>query len=77
MAACIEKYPGEGSYSFDRQVTDGPLPCRQVFRRQPVERIQQAVTCRIAKHPTPHTLRIVLVVLMQRMWSKLLPPFFW
>lgn len=68
MAACTEKYPGEGFDSFDRQVTGWEmLPCRQIFRRQPAERIGQAVTCMIAKRPIPYTLRIVLEVLVPRM----------
>lgn len=67
MVACREKYPGEGSSSFDRQVTGWEmLPCRQICRRQPAERIGQAVTCKIAKHPPPYTLRILLEVLVQR-----------
>lgn len=68
VAACREKYPGEGSSSFDRQVAGWELlPCRQIFRRQPAERIGQAVTCTITKHPPPSTLRVVLGVLVQRM----------
>lgn len=40
------------------------LPCRQIFRRQPAERIGQAVTCTTAKHPVLYTFRIVLEVLV-------------